>query len=272
MPGTLVVGCGGSGCRVVPDLGSEFPVLTVNWENDPDIDLSLGMPEGSDRLDPEIIRSALVRSRRAILKSMDGYSEIVLVASPAGTAGSESMYYIMECARELGSHIHVVLTVPFAFEDKRRAAVLEVLPEIASKADRLFVADLQYSGILTNMVADDAINAVDGLTRIAVRIVAELLGRIPFFSTFSSDVYSFARGYSTDVIGAYEEAASSPRFSPDFAGKQPVLYLDSAVDDEVADALKSHILNRIGKMPELIFGNGTGKGITVFAPISLRNE
>ena len=272
MSGSLVIGCGGSGVRVVDSLRAARPCLTINWGNEPDIDLSLAVPQGSDRLDPSVVAEALSSCRERICSAMSGHSEAVLVASPGGTVANASMECISQCARELGMRFIMLLTVPFEFEDERRPEVLSNLPVYAGMCDRLFVHDLQYSGEITKLRADSALVAVDGLTSTVACLLSGLIGSIPFYSTFVSKVYSLSRGHSDNILESYEEAHANPRFSPDLVGNKIVICTDSPMDDMFSEALQSHVTNETGSVPEMIIGKGEGNGITVFVPICLRTE
>ena len=273
MSGTLVIGCGGSGSKAVSALKSEgMPCLVINWGNDPDIDISEAVPEGSDRLNADTVSVALEASRDRIIGAMEGYSDIILVVSPGGFVSNASMGFISGCARSLGARLVMFLTLPFGFESERREAVLKTLPGYVDLADRLIISDLQYSKELIGVQVGMAVDLVDALTRVSIRILSNILGSIPFFSTFESKTYSFSRGYSDDILKSYNEASANPRFSPDLVGSKTVICTDAPMDDASAEALVSYVTNETGKVPELIQGKGEGKGVTVFVPISLRTE
>ncbi len=272
MSGALVIGCGGPGVSAVSELKSEGrPCLTVNWGNNPDIDLSEAVPRGTSKTE-SAVTEALRACRGRIMDAMEGYSEIVLVVSPGGFTSNAAVTFVSECARNTGARFIMFLTVPFGFESERRDAVWPLLPCYVELADRVFISDLQYSGELTSMQIGRAVEAVDGLTRMSVRNLADLLGSIPFFSTFVSKVYSFSRGYSDDVLQSYNDASANPRFSPDLVGNKAVICTDAPMDDGSLEALVSHVTNETGYVPEIIPGKGQGKGVTVFVPISLRTE
>ena len=273
MSGSLVIGCGGSGVRVVSSLeAASRTCLTINWGNGADIDISLAVPPGSDRLDPAVVRAAFDASRDRITSAMSGFGEVVLVVSPGGTVANASLECISAYARESGLRFVGLVTVPFGFEDERRAEVLANLPFYAGLCDRMFVIDLQYSGELTKLKAFSALEAVDGLTSTVALLLSGLLGSIPFYSTFVSKVYSLSRGHSDNILESYEEAHANPRFSPDLVGNRIVICTDAPMDDQLSEALQSHVTNKTGSVPDMIIGKGEGNGITVFVPISLRTE
>jgi len=269
MSGALIVGCGGTGREIIGNLAAEGrDCLYINWE-DADINLpsSVTVP---DRSDQDKVLSAFRSIREDVLGRMRGFSSIVLIASPGGVVGRVSVRCVSEWARENGSRFVIIATVPFAFEDRRENAIA-ALPEIVGAADRVFIADLQYSGLI-RMNIGDVVDAVDMMVSVVARNVSDMLGSIPFFSTFVSPVYSFSRGYSDHILDSFDEAASNPMFSLDMVGKRAVICTDGPMDDETADALVSYVTNLKGSVPDLIRGKGEGEGLTVFVPISLRSE
>ena len=268
MAGTLVVGCGGPGRSSVQRLASEgYTCLTVDWTN---ADLELLPPELTEaeaKSDSETAERLLRVRRNEISLNMKGFSEVVLLTNLGGALGSVCIPLISECAKENDCRFIVVLTIPFAFEETRREAALAVLPSISSLADRTFVMDLQYSGV-DSMVLSDALAAVDGLFCIAARTVSDLIGSIPFMSTFTDRMYSFSRGYGDTQLESLDACIRKPFFNVSRATNwKLVICSDGPVGDLEREAITATATRMNGALPQIIEGRGTGSGLTVFIPI-----
>ena len=271
MPGTLVIGCGGPGRSSVRRLASEgYRSLSIDWLNS-DLDLlPPEMEEADIKSDSETAERLLRNRHNEISLNMKGFSEVVLLTNLGGTLGSVCAPVISECAKENGCRFIVVLTIPFAFEESRRDAALAALPSISACADRTFVMDLQYSGV-ASMVVSDALAAVDGLFCIAARTVSDLIGSIPFMSTFVDPVYSFSRGFGESQMLSLEKAIRNPFFDVEHVTSwKLVICADGPVGDLDRESMIGKVTGMNGALPQIIEGKGIGNGLTVFIPIFLQ--
>ena len=126
---------------------------------------------------PEVTRSWGVEAASDIRSAVEGAEAVFVLAGLGGGTGSGAAPYVAEIARESGALVIAVVTLPFTFEGKRRAAqAAESLVALQQHADavicfendRMGEAVPPKSGIQTAFAAADqtlsqCVQALDGL-------------------------------------------------------------------------------------------------------------
>ena len=96
-------------------------------------DATRGLGSGGD---PELGRSAAEESAAQIRSALEGAEAVFVLAGLGGGTGSGAAPLVAELARESGALVIALVTLPFGFEGKRRAAqAVESLAELQQHAD-----------------------------------------------------------------------------------------------------------------------------------------
>jgi len=286
MPGTLIIGCGGTGCRVAKILADcDHSVLTINWHGS-DIDL---LPEGVDEnsVSKKDAEEYLSRYCAEISLNMVGFSEVVLVTSSGGNLGSACIGIIRRCATERDCRFICLLTLPFIFEGERRQEALEKLPEFLDSADRTFVLDLQDSSSseeLMQLSIGEALTLMESFLVSASAKFSNMVCSMPFMSTFMSRSYYYFRGRGTTLFNAVDSVLSrvAVPLIPTSSDWRLVICPDRAADDADVQELVRNVTDRYGSVPEIIrnvsekngmipepsVSEGPGEGVSLFIPFS----
>jgi cell division protein FtsZ len=183
-----VIGVGGGGCNAVNRMidagmrGVEF--ISVNTDaqsllmNDAETkihigrELTRGLGAGSD---PAIGQQAAEEHREEIAAAMDGADMVFITVGEGGGTGTGAAPVIAEIAKQAGALTIAVVTRPFGFEGRRRAAQAEsgiarlkekVDTQIVIPNDRLLsIADEKTSMINAFRMADEILlSGVSGIT------------------------------------------------------------------------------------------------------------
>lgn len=265
MAGTLVIGCGTLGCSAVSRLADrDVRSVTVNWNN---ADLALLPPGTAAEPRTPDEADALLRPRtNEIMLPMTGITDVIIVTSSGSVIGDAFVRLLHEAA---GNRLSIILitTVPFRFEGSRRSAGIARIESYPGLADRLFVMDLQYSGH-GDKVIGEAMQAVSAHIASVAETVADLVGSIPFRSTFTEKVYTFSRGNGKDPAESTDYAAQNPCY--DTSGIQRGAFVILTGSDASQDArLSDYVAGRYGSIPEILRSRGNETGTLVFIPVSL---
>jgi cell division protein FtsZ len=183
-----VVGVGGGGTNAVNRMvdaglkGVEFIAVNTDAQAllmcDADVKIHIGgkitrgLGAGAN---PEVGREAAEESRDELRESLKGADMVFVTAGKGGGTGTGAAPVIAEIARELGALTVGVVTKPFSFEGRKRAAQADTGIEALSKKvdtliiipnDRLLhVVEKRTSIIEAFKVADDVLRqGVQGIT------------------------------------------------------------------------------------------------------------
>lgn len=186
-----VVGVGGAGGNVVDHMaGSLTPAVTtlaLNTDRQ-----ALGASRARRRVvlgeeatrglgaggDPGVGNRAAEESADAIRASLRGADLVFLAAGLGGGTGTGAAPVVAAIARELGALTVALVTRPFGFEGRRRAAVAEQgIAQLRAIADTVVVIPndrlVQLSARTTSIT--DAFGRADSVLRLGVQGVADLM-------------------------------------------------------------------------------------------------
>lgn len=264
MAGTLVIGCGTLGCSVVSRLSDkDIRSVTVNWTN---ADLALLPSGGPQPRTPEEADAVLRPRANEIMLPMTGVTEAIIVSSSGSLIGDAFVRLLSETA---GNRFPIILvtTVPFRFEEGLRSAGIARIASYPELVDRVFVMDLQYSGHGEKVIGE-AMQAVSAYIASVAEIIADLVGTIPFRSTFTEKVYTFCRGNGKDLTESVDYAVQNPCYDTGGIANGAFVILTGS-DDSQHGKLSSYVAGRYGCIPEILRGRGNETGALVFIPVSL---
>lgn len=286
MVGTLIIGCGGTGCRVVKSLADQDNVvLSINW-HDADISL-LGDDVDENTVSKKDADEYISHRRSEISLCMVGFSDVILVTSPGGNLGSACLDVVRGCAADHDCRFFCLLTLPFVFEGRRRDDALEMLPEFVASADRTFVLDLQDLSMYDDMLEmsiGDAMNQMESYLASVSAMFAKLIYSMPFMSTFESRSYHYFHGVGSTLMNAAETVLSRTKVSmtPTSSEWRIVICPDGPVEESDLQELVRMFTDRYGSIPEVVRNSsevevrspgpveneGPGEGVSIFIPFS----
>jgi len=246
-----VVGVGGGGCNAVNRMinaglrGVEFIAINTDAQ-------ALAMSNADKKLhvgskvtkglgaggDPEVGRQAAEESKEDLYESLEGADMVFVTAGMGGGTGTGGAPIISEVARELGSLTIGVVTKPFSFEGRRRAAVADdgirllkqkVNTLITIPNDRL----LQIIDRTSTVV--EAFRTADDVLRQGVQGIADLITVPGLINLDFADVRTVMHEAGSALIGigvgtgedrairAAQAAIASPLLETSMAGARGVL-------------------------------------------------
>lgn len=197
--------------------------------------ITKGLGAGAD---PEIGARAAEESRDELLEALKGADMVFITAGMGGGTGTGGAPVVAECAKEAGALCVGVVTRPFTFEGRRRAAVAERgIATLRSKVDTLItipndrllqVVDKKTSIIEAFRVADDVLR--QGVQGISDLIAVPGLINLDFADvrTIMAETGSALMGIGvgfgeTRAADAARAAISSPLLETSIEGARGVL-------------------------------------------------
>jgi cell division protein FtsZ len=187
-----VVGLGGAGLNVIDRIvldgavpGADLVVMNTDVQSltssvaSVKVQLGRGVTRGLGAGgDPEIGLSAAEESQEEIRKAIEGAAIIFLCVGLGGGTGSGAAPLVAGLAKENGSLVVVIATVPFTFERHRRAKQAEdALIALQATADAVicFDNDLMGEAVSPKAGVHQAFAAADETISQCVRAIAGLL-------------------------------------------------------------------------------------------------
>jgi Cell division GTPase len=274
MSRTLVIGCGGAGCNTVSRIGADIPILKMNTgSQDPDVKISMADSNvGGCRGDSDLGWALASDYKDDIKKEMKGYKNIIVTAGLGGGTGSGAIPVISECARELGSKMISVVSIPMSFEKERRTRAIRQMEKVIEISDRTVLFDIDRMPSMGGgpLKISDAIRSADEMMKEAIERAANMLEG-PFFSTLSKNVYTVAYSAGGDPARTALIAMDHYLFDTNPDRGKVIVTSDSVISGSEEETIMGSICDRTGIMPEVISGRETnGHGIMLFIPISSR--
>ena len=254
-----VVGVGGGGVNAVNRMidaglkGVEFIAINTDAQalllSDADVkldvgrELSRGLGAGAD---PEVGREAAESHADEIEEVLRGADMVFVTAGEGGGTGTGGAPVVARIARSLGALTVGVVTRPFDFEGRRRAAQAEIGVEaLRAEVDTLIVIPnnrlLQLSDRTISVI--DAFRQADLVLLQGVSGITELITTPGLINVDFADVQSVMKGAGSALMGigsargddraveAAERAISSPLLEASIEGAHGVLISISGGSD-----------------------------------------
>ena len=199
-------------------------------------ELTKGLGAGSK---PEVGTAAALENKEQLVEAIKGSDLVFIAAGMGGGTGTGAAPVIAEVARETGVLTVGVVTKPFTYEGKARAALAEQgIADLKKHVDSLIIIpnDRLISLASRNMPLFDAFKPADDVLRQAVQGIAELITSTGLMNLDFADVKTVmsVRGMAMMGIGvgtgenraadAVSNAISSPLLEDnDISGAKGVL-------------------------------------------------
>ncbi len=254
-----VVGVGGGGVNAVNRMidaglrGVEFVAVNTDAQallmSDADVKLDIGrnLTRGLGAgADPEVGRQAAEDHRDEIEAALDGADMVFITAGEGGGTGTGASPLVARIAREQGALTIGVVTRPFAFEGRRRAAQAEGgVGALKDEVDTLIVIPndrlLQVAGAGTSVL--EAFRLADDVLLQGVQGITDLIMIPGLINLDFADVRSVMSGAGNALMGigraqgdnravdAAQLAMSSPLLEASIDGARGVLLLIAGGSD-----------------------------------------
>ncbi|NBO52386.1 MAG: cell division protein FtsZ [bacterium] len=287
-----VVGVGGAGSNAVNRmiraelLGVEF--IAVNTDAQALVKshaptririgdgISRGLGAGGDSAVGERAAQEDIENLRAALEGSD---LVFVTAGMGGGTGSGAAPVVAKIAKEIGALTIGIVTKPFVFEGKRRAAVAEAAAaELRKYVDTLIVIPNErlLSVVSRQTSMEDSFRIADDVLRQAVKGVSDVITVPGIINLDFADVRSIMRDAGSALMGigrasgenrataAAEIAIASPLLEVDIQGATGVLINVAASATvtlhEVNEAI-NHITARADDEANIIFGTSLDESL-----------
>lgn len=157
------------------------------------VNLTRGLGTGGD---PELGRQAALEAEEQIRMAIQGHRIVFLCAGLGGGSGSGAAPIVARIAREEGAFVVAFVTMPFAFEGKRRQDQAEAaLNELAVLSNALVTFDNNRMGelVLAKQGVHEAFTAANQLISESIKAVIRLVVRPGLINVGLDDLISALR-------------------------------------------------------------------------------
>ena len=287
-----VVGVGGSGNNAISRMmecklkGVEFVAINTDAQDlhhskaGEKIHIGKNLTKGLGAgMNPEIGRQAAEENRDEIQEVLKGADMVFVVYGAGGGTGSGGGPVVAEAAKEAGALTVSVVTKPFSFEGKQRAAIAEEsLENLRERVDTLIVIqnDKLLQIIDRNTTLMNAFKIVDDVLRQGVQGISDLITKPGIINVDFADVRAVMQDSGSALMGigiasgesratqAAKQAINSPLLDVSVDGAKGVLFNITGSTDlsmmEVNEAA-SIITENVDPNARIIFGASTDESV-----------
>lgn len=225
---------------------------------------------------PEVGRNSAVETLEDVKEMLSDQTTMVFVtAGMGGGTGTGAAPIIAKAAKELGILTVGIVTIPFAFEGRKRSTQAEEgLEEMRNAVDTLLVIkNDRLRELFGNLPLKKAFDHADEVLCTAAKGIAEVITLTGDINVDMNDVNTVMRDSGVAIMGsgrangegralkAVEEALESPLLNDnDITGANFVLLnithgSDEVLMDEISE-ITDYIQDRAGQSAEVIWGYG----------------
>ncbi|MCF8256512.1 MAG: cell division protein FtsZ [Flavobacteriales bacterium] len=284
-----VIGVGGGGSNAVNHMyrqgirGVDFVVCNTDQQAldmspvPRKIALGSSLTEGRGAgAQAEVGRNAAIETLDEIKEVLGSNTKMVFItAGMGGGTGTGAAPVIAEAARELGILTVGIVTVPFAFEGKKRKIQADKgLEELKRNVDTvLVICNDKLREMYGNLKLGEAFSQADDILTIAAKGIAEIITVEGYVNVDFEDVRTVMTNSGVAIMGsasasgpsrateAVTRALASPLLNDNniFGASNILLYISSGTDevtmDEVTE-ITDFIQEEAGMTADIIWGNG----------------
>ncbi|MFC2101921.1 cell division protein FtsZ [Bacteroidota bacterium] len=230
---------------------------------------------------PSVGRNAALEDAESIRQVLsDGTKMLFVTAGLGGGTGTGAAPVIAEISKELGILTVGIVTIPFAFEGrKRKLHADEGIKQLKANVDALLIiSNDKLRELYGNLKLSEAFSQADNILTSAARGIAEIITVTGYINVDFEDVRTVMKDSGVAIMGtgiasgpnraqqAVEEAISSPLLNNnDIEGSNNLLlYLSSGKEeitmDEVTE-ITDYIQEKTKSSTEVIWGNGLDESL-----------
>jgi cell division protein FtsZ len=224
---------------------------------------------------PSVGRNAALETSEEIREVLAGTRMLFITAGLGGGTGTGAAPVIAEVSRELGILTVGIVTIPFAFEGrKRKLHADEGIRQMKEQVDALLIiSNDKLRELFGNLRLSEAFGQADNVLTTAARGIAEIITVTGYINVDFEDVKTVMKDSGVAIMGtgiatgehraqkAVEQAISSPLLNNnDIEGANNLLlYIASGTEeitmDEVTE-ITDFIQMKTKSSTEVIWGNG----------------
>ena len=225
---------------------------------------------------PEVGKNAAVESKDQIREMLMGAKMVFITSGMGGGTGTGAAPVIAKIARDMDILTVGIVTAPFSFEGKKKAAQAELgIEELRKTCDTvLVILNDKLREIYGNLSIGQAFAQADNILTTAAKSIAEIITLAGYVNVDFQDVRTVMLNAGAAVMGSLEtrgenrarKAAEGALSSPlldnrDIMGaKKILLSIISGVEaelqmDELTE-ITEYIQDQAGDEGEMIFGHG----------------
>lgn len=295
MPSIIkVIGVGGGGSNAVNHMfkqgirGVDFIVCNTDHQaldQSPipkKIALGANLTEGRGAgAIPEVGKKAAIENLEEVKEVLNNNTKMVFItAGMGGGTGTGAAPIIAKAAKEMGILTVGIVTIPFAFEGrKRKQQAFEGLEELKKNVDTLLViSNEKLREMYGNLKLSEAFAQADNILTIAAKGIAEIITVSGYVNVDFEDVKTVMKNSGVAIMGsasasgpdraikAVQTALASPLLNDsDIEGASNILlYINSGTEevsmDEISE-ITDYIQTQAGQTAEIIWGNGTDEAL-----------
>lgn len=260
------------------------------------INLTSGLGAGAN---PEIGKNAAIESKEAIKELLsDGTKMLFITAGMGGGTGTGAAPVIASIARKLDILTVGIVTLPFAFEGKKKLIQAQAgIKELQQHCDTvLVILNDRLRAVLGNLSIGNAFAQADNVLTTAAKSIAEIITVPGYVNVDFEDVKTVVKRAGAAVMGsaqaegegralkAAELALTSPLLDyKDIHGAKKILLSivsgkDAEMQMDELTIITDYIQEQVGDDAEMIFGHGSdaqlkeGIRVTVIATGFAKDE
>ena len=225
---------------------------------------------------PEVGKNAALESKDQIRETLAGAKMVFITSGMGGGTGTGAAPVIAKIAKDMDILTVGIVTAPFSFEGKKKAAQAEIgIEELRKTCDTvLVILNDKLREIYGNLSIGQAFAEADNILTTAAKSIAEIITLAGYVNVDFQDVRTVMLNAGAAVMGsaetrgdararkAAEGALSSPLLdNRDIMGaKKILLSIISGVEaelqmDELTE-ITEYIQDQAGDEGEMIFGHG----------------
>jgi cell division protein FtsZ len=284
-----VIGVGGGGSNAVNHMfkqgieGVDFIVCNTDsqaLDNSPvsvKVQIGAGLTEGRGAGSiPSVGKNAAIENIDQLKSHLENTKMLFITAGMGGGTGTGAAPVIAATAKEMGILTVAIVTVPFAFEGrKRKLQAEEGIKELKKNVDTLLViCNDKLRELHGNLCLSEAFSKADNILTTAAKGIAEIITVPGYINVDFEDVKTVMKNSGVAIMGsgfaegenralkAVEMALNSPLLNDNQikGASNILLYIASGLEeikmDEVSE-ITEYIQNESGSTAEIIWGNGT---------------
>ena len=226
---------------------------------------------------PSVGRDAAMDTKEELRDLLEPHTKMLFItAGMGGGTGTGAAPVVAELARELDILTVGIVTLPFAFEGRRRRQqAIEGIDELKKYVDALLIiSNDKLRDEYGNMKITEAFKKADDVLTTAAKGIAEIITVTGYINVDFEDVKTVMKQSGKAIMGsgraegenratkAIEDAMRSPLLNDSniSGAKNILLYITSGLEEVTFDEVKDitdYIHTICGNNAEVIWGNGT---------------
>jgi cell division protein FtsZ len=281
-----VLGVGGGGSNAVSHMfeqgiqGVDFIICNTDAQSLEISPIPTKIQLGSKGLGagsiPEVGRDAAVENIEDLKRILEKNTKMLFItAGMGGGTGTGAAPIIAQAAKELDILTVGIVTIPFAFEGRKRKMQAEAgIKELRNYVDSLLIiCNDKLREVYGDLKLSDAFERADNILTVAAKGIAEIITVTGYINVDFEDVKTVMKDSGTAIMGsataegenrslkAVEEALSSPLLNDNqIKGSGNILLYIASGDEEITmdevTEITDYIQQEAGQNAEIIWGNG----------------